>query len=206
MNTTILPDRYYRAVQDPIEGWEATGNYTDTRNIKVVWHKTVGTNYPRSTYVAGGGIPHFTITRDGTVYQHYSLNQFSRALRNLWGGVQTNLDGAIQIEMVGHPGAGSTRAQRKSMKQLSRWFNKKGVAGRWINGAPTFVKYKRVGQKKLSNAGWDNGSGHCGHIDIPENDHWDPAFLDSEVAAIERGWESPWSIIKRLRARIRANG
>ena len=206
MIATILPDRYFRAVQDPIEGWTNTGNYTDTLNLKVVWHKTVGGHYPRATYVTGGGIPHFTIDQDGTVYQHYSLNQFSRALRNLWGGVQTNLDGAIQIELVGYPGKGSPKAQRKAMKQLSRWLFKKGVPGQWLNGAPTYAKYMQVRQQKLTNSAWSNGSGHCGHIDVPENDHWDPAFRGGEVAAIEKGWESPWSIVKRLRERIRANG
>ena len=64
MPATYLPDKYYRAIQDPIEGWKTTGQYSDTENIKVVWHKTVGGNYPRSTYVRGGGIPHFTIARN----------------------------------------------------------------------------------------------------------------------------------------------
>lgn len=203
--TTILPDLYPEAVFRPVMGHETTGNYTDSENLKAVWHKTVGSNMPWSTYEAGGGVPHVTFDRDGTVWQHYSFNQYSRALRNLWGGVQTNLDGAIQIELVGYPGKGSTKAQRKAMRKFSRWLFKHGVPGKWLNKRPTEARYRKRGQKKLSNEEWDNGSGHVGHIDIPENDHSDPRLLKAEWKAIERGWISPWTLLSNLRKKFKTS-
>ena len=199
--------RYPQAHWDPIAPWATTGGMTDLKNLKVVWHTTQGWTYPRSTYAATGGIPHFTIDRDGKVYQHYLLNQFSRALLNLPGGVQTNLDGAIQIEIVGFAGKETTRAQRKSIRRLSAWLTAQGVPGRWMNGAPTKRKHDREGQVKLSMTQWDDGSGHCGHSDVPENNHWDPAFVWATVRAVQGGWKQRDAKIKaridKLRDRVR---
>lgn len=200
-----LPEYVSWAVQRPIPGWEYTPFYSDSEHIKVVWHSTQGLGDPSGWYAVSGGIPHFTILRDGTLLQHYSTYRSSRALKNLWGGVQTNLDGVIQIEIVGFAGEGFAREQRATMRRLTAWFTFHGVAARWIVGAPpTKAAYDTGGQgaSKLSDDAWDDGRGHCGHINVPENDHWDPAFRHADFRAVENGWKD--GINRRKRKRITA--
>ena len=197
--------KFPQAIWDPIIQWP-TGPMIDKINLKVVWHMTQGSSYPRSTYVAGGGVPHFTILTTGVIYQHYSSTDYSRALLNLPGGVTTNHDGAIQVEVVGFAGTPITVAQASAVRALSRWLGNQGVPGRWMNGAPTKRKHDRHGQVKLSNVAWDNGSGHCGHSDVPENNHWDPAMTLRFRRAVEAPWQTKRirARIQRLRARIKA--
>ena len=169
--------RYPHGIWDTIGGW-ASGPYLDDGNPddgKIVWHKTQGDSYPRSTYAAGGGIPHFTVTPDGSVYQHYDTAQFSRALKNKWGGVQTNLDDTIQIEIVGYSGQEAPLAQLTACIKLKGWIERThNIPPTWMNGRPH--RYS----KRLTNKQWDDGTGNCGHSDVPENDHWDPHFTDRE--------------------------
>lgn len=211
-----LPEYVPFAERRPIPGWETTPFYTDSKNIKVVWHTTQGLGDPSGWYAISGGIPHFTILRDGTLLQHYSLYRSSRALKNLWGGVQTNLDGAIQIEISGFAGEALAPAQLVTMRRLTKWFTFHGVPARWLAGAPpTKASYDTGGQgsQKLSMDAWDSGSGHVGHINVPENNHWDPAFRRASFKAIENGWQDGKDRRKRrrltkrirnLRSRIRA--
>jgi hypothetical protein len=207
--TLKLPALYPGAIWDPINPWATTGYNQDIDNPKVVWHTTQGSSYPRSTYVQGGGVPHYTIDRDGNVFQHYHNTHYSRALLNLSGGVETNKDGAIQIEIVGFAGKPVTRAQRAAIRELSEFFTKSGIPGRWMNDAPTIEKYRQVGLDKMSPLGWDHGSGHCGHSDVPENDHWDPALTRLTRRAIEAPWKAAdrkreiRERIKELRDRIK---
>ncbi len=163
----------------------STGRYTDTEHYKPVWHKTQGyDNVLTAVYPKTGSIPKMTILSTGELHQHYSMNRYDRGLRNQSGGVQTNLDGAISIEMVGFVGRGSTKAQRKMMTRLTAWFTAQGIKTGWLNGPPIAGRTP----PRLSQKAWDDGSGHCGHIDVPENNHTDPKFLAGEIAAIEAGW------------------
>lgn len=203
-----LPERCPFARWRPVPGWETTPGYSDSINIKPVWHSTQGGSDPFEWYKISGGIPHFTIQTDGTIDQHYSTHRSSRALKNLFGGVETNLDGAIQIEIVGFAGTGFTRSQRNTMRKFSEWLTFHGVAGRWIIGAPpTKVAYDSQGQgaQKLSNSAWDQGQGHCGHINVPENDHVDPQFLPADYLAVESGWLDANNRRQRERITVRIN-
>ena len=182
-----LPSRCPFADWEPFPSWP-TGRYTDTVNYKVVWHTTQGYDtglYP--TYRSGGGIPKFTIFSTGRIAQHYDMNRFDRALRNQSGGVQTNLDGAISIEIVGFAGTEHTPDQLEAIERLSAWLTEIGIPGVWLNGRPTAAR-RRNGTSRLSQSAWDNGSGHCGHIDVPENDHTDPGFVTKTWRAVEAGW------------------
>jgi len=191
-------DHLPNARWDPIAPWATTGPMRDLVHLKVVWHTTQGSSYPRTTYERTGGVPHYTIDRDGTIYQHYRNSHYSRALLNLPGGVETNLDGAIQVEIVGYAGEKVTKAQRASITRLSAFFTAEGIPGVWLNGAPTKTKHRLVGVEKMSLVRWDFGSGHCGHIDVPENNHWDPAFVRSTRLAVEEPWRR-----RRIRERIK---
>lgn len=178
--------RYGAAVWDPITQWPTAPYWLDgnANDWKVVWHVTVGSNYPRSTYVQTGGVPHFTFDRDGTVYQHYDTNHYSRALLNLSGGVQTNLDQAIQIEIVALPVQPLTVAQRVAIERFVNWLHTvhPSIQRRWIGRRPPARSYALANSAgwRLSNSAWDDGNGHCGHSDVPENTHWDPAWTQED--------------------------
>jgi len=179
-----LPDRCPFAIWTHYNQWP-TGDYTDDVNLKAVWHKTQGyDNVITAVYPKTGGIPKLTILSTGVLHQHYSMNNHDRGLRNLPGGVQTNLDGAISIEIVGFTGKDVTTAQRFMITRLTTWLSGLGIPGVWLNGAP--IAGRRP--TRLTPTAWDNGNGHCGHIDVPENNHTDPGFTPSTLAAVEAGF------------------
>lgn len=173
-----IPSRVPRAIWHPIAGWP-TGAFSGGPH-KVVWHTTQGYNIPWSTYRNGGGIPHLTIPHDGRTRQHYGLDVYSRALANQWGGVQTNLDGAWQIEIVGFAGKHFTAEQEREILRLHRFFiDECGIEPTYPAGRPTGHADPR--DPKL----WDTSGGFWGHSQVPENNHWDPAFRDRLWSSIE---------------------
>lgn len=178
-------DVYPEALWRPVPGWTTTGPLSDTQHWKIVYHKTQGDGDPFSTYQRTGGIPDLTLHKDGQFDQHYTFNRYSRALRNLWGGVQTNLDGVIQIEIVGWVDLPMTAPQVAALVAFVQWATRLGVAPGWLNGPP--ITGRSV--PRLSFDAWDNGSGHCGHIDVPENNHTDPRFTQFDVDAIESAFK-----------------
>lgn len=180
----MLPKRIPGAIWHPISQWP-TGPFTDSRNLKVVWHTTQGSGAGAlSWYRTSGGIPHATLMEDGTVRQHYELDQYSRALLNKPGGVQTNLDGAIQFEIAGFAGRKVTAAQRATLRKTSAWLTEHGIVPDFPLGRPSGGS-----DRKATFSQWDNGKGHFGHSQVPENDHTDPNFTDGTWAAIQNGFE-----------------
>ena len=151
-----------------------TGPFRDPFNRKAVWHTTEGSDSVLNWYPVSGGIPHFTILTTGVIKQHYSCNNFSRALRNFRGGVETNTDGAIQIEIVGYAGKEHTPAQLASIRRLAAWLtDEKHVAPVFPMGRLS-KPYRRA-----TNEEWDDGVGHFAHGQIPEQDHTDPDMTDA---------------------------
>jgi len=167
------------AIWDPITPWY-TRVGTLRSHTKIIEHKTQGSNYPRSTYVAGGGVPHFTVTRD-RIYQHFDTRVWSRALRNLAGGVQTNLAGAIQYEAVGFSGQ-TDLAVARNCRRLADWIERTHkIPHVWPGGRPP----THPGQlDHVSTHTWNTAKGHYAHSQVPENNHWDPAWTDQEWAVI----------------------
>src|SRR5262245_58042937 len=83
----------------PISG--PSGSFTGGP-FKIVHHTTEGSSAQGAfnAFRAHRSDPHFTV--DATkIFQHIDTGKAARALRNLEGGVQTNRDSAIQIEVVG---------------------------------------------------------------------------------------------------------
>ena len=122
--------------------------------------------------------PHFTVTRDGKIFQHYPINRACRALRNYAGGVQTNRDGdfCIQIEVVGY--ARQTTWPEVQINAVLRVMAfAKQQAGipmalplEFGNGS----EYGFFNPLELTNDEWVHFTGWCGHQHVPENTHWDP--------------------------------
>ena len=159
-----------------------TGPMRDTENRKGVMHTTQGGDGVLTWYPVSGGIPHFTIMTTGEVVQHYACSRHSRALRNLRGGVETNTDGAIQVEIVGYAGKEHTPAQRTAITQLVRWLTAEGHV-------PPTTPMGRMSKpyRQATFAEWDNGEGWFAHGQIPEQDHTDPDMTDATWEAFLAG-------------------
>ena len=72
--------------------------------FKIVHHTTEGSTYAgaRAAYKANRSDPHFTVSGDD-IFQHIDTAEAARSLKNPPGGVETNRDSAIQIEVKSVP-------------------------------------------------------------------------------------------------------
>ncbi len=93
-----------------------------------VLHTTESTRFvPRAgDYFGNSSYPHFTcMVASGRFYvwQHISIRRAARALKNRSGGVQTNREGVIQIEVVGTALKPFTQsnAMVEGLRDLMRW-------------------------------------------------------------------------------------
>ena len=157
----------------------SSGSYT-SGPFKGVLHTTEGGSAGGAigAYKANNSWPHFTVDRDGTVYQHMGIDVAARSLQNKSGGVQTNRDSAIQIEVVGWASKPAwPLAQVAGLISLMRWIEKEaGVKPH----APVFGSSEQYGERnplEFSQAQWDAFDGWCGHQHVPENSHWDPGAI-----------------------------
>ena len=162
--------------------------------FKGVLHTTEGSTAAGAiaAYRSNNSWPHFTVTFEGgvfKVYQHLPINVAARSLKNLSGGVQTNRDSAIQIEIVGK----AADAPSFPDQYLS------GIAGlmRWIESqtgikphAPAFKAYPgsygAANGVRIAPDAWDNFDGWCGHQHVPENDHGDPGLFPIEKVLLHQ--------------------
>lgn len=165
--------------------------------MRGVIHTTEGSSVSGAVaaYKANNSWPHFTVDRDGLVWQHLPINKAARALRNQSGGVETNRQGAIQIEVVGF--ASKTvwpPAQVLAMNFLMRWIEAQtGI----LPQAPAFGNSSQYGLRnplEFTYIEWQNFNGWCGHQHVPENTHWDPGAIDINLLLPEM--ESPMAIVR----------
>ena len=124
--------------------------------------------------------PHFTVAQDGKVYQHVPLDRAARSLQNQSGGVETNRQGAIQIEVVGYAARPDwPLAQVTAMILLMRWIE--AQTGIKPGTFPVFGDSKQYGLRnplEFTPAQWNDFNGWCGHQHVPENSHWDPGAIN----------------------------
>ena len=173
---------YPPAVRRPVPGWEDTGTLTDTENLKLVWHKTQGSSDPFEWYKVTGGIPDLTCQKDGTMHQHYPFDRFSRALKNLRGGIETNRDGVIQVEVVGYVGQEATNGQLNSIAEFMLWCQETlDIPTTWPLGRPRGAADHGPHRDSV----FDNTGGQYGHSQGGEQDHTDPNWTDREWSFIE---------------------
>lgn len=125
---------------------------------------------------------HFVVD-DTRIIQLLDTDKAARALRNEWGGVQTNRDSAIQIELVGFAGKPKSKASLANVRRLCRWLeDHHGIPRVWPNGYPNPPKNgKDPGHHNRNAHNWDTMGGHYGHSQVPENIHWDPAYTKEET-------------------------
>lgn len=142
---------------------------------KGVLHTTEGASATGAfaAFKANNSWPHFTVGQDGKVYQHIGVDVAARALQNLAGGVQTNRDSVIQVEVVGWASKPVwPLVQIEAVRRLMRWVEEQtGV----LPEGPVFNPQSSV--KRFTGAQWDSFAGWCGHQHVPENNHWDPGAI-----------------------------
>lgn len=173
------------ATWKPISG--SSGSYLGGP-AKIVHHTTEGSTAAgaMSAYRANRSDPHFTVDAT-TIYQHIDTSFAARSLRNASGGVQTNRDSAIQIEVVGFAAKPKNLSTLANVAKLCRWIEANhGISKVWPNGFPKPSRNGRddPGGHNRNAGNWDTKSGHYGHCHVPENDHWDPGYTSAEVALI----------------------
>lgn len=117
--------------------------------------------------------PNFLVGRDAKgkvrILQFIPVGYMAAALENRPGGVDTNREAAVQVEIAGYskrtrwsPDSEVTAALGALMAELED-----------VVGIPLqHDDIKRDWRRWLSSSGW------FGHIDVPENTHWDPGALD----------------------------
>lgn len=169
------------AIQKSISG--TVGRYNGGP-YKIVHHTTEGSTAQSAfdAYKANMSDPHFTLDHV-TIYQHIDTGTAARSLENLDGGVDTNRDSAIQIEVVGYAGRPKDKWTLLNLARLCRWLEKEhAIPKEWPNGFPKPPKNgKDPGGHNRNSKNWDTKGGHFGHCHVPENTHWDPAYTQAEV-------------------------
>lgn len=142
-----------------------------------VLHTTEGASYAgaRGSYVQHRSNPHFTVN-GSMVWQHCAINRAARSMQNKEGGVETNRQSCIQIEVVGFAANPVwTPDTIESTRRVMEWCEKQtGIRPT----APRFLAYPAsYGYKapqRMGNQAWLRWDGWCGHEHVPENDHGDP--------------------------------
>lgn len=144
-----------------------------------VLHTTEGTSYAgaKGAYVKNKSNPHFTV-EGGKVYQHVPINRAARAMQNRSGGVETNRQSAVQIEVVGYASKPNwapetIEATRKLMAWIESQTGIRPYAPRFLGNGDGTIAILNAPQR-MANQAWLRWDGWCGHQHVPENTHWDP--------------------------------
>ena len=173
--------RYPDAIWHPLNG--GAGKFTGGP-FKIVLHTTEGSTAAGALAALGTAHSdsHFVVDRHG-VYQLIDTDFAARSLRNKAGGVETNRDGAFQIEVVGFAGKPHDEATLTNLRRLCRWLEKNYAIPRVFPAGRLPQSYAEASKPGARPADvWDTQGGYYGHSQVPENTHWDPAFSDKEVA------------------------
>lgn len=143
--------------------------------------------------IAAGNEVHFCLNPvQGGLVQILPADRAARGLLNLDGGVQTNRQGRVhlQVEVIGyaaHPWIEDlTPAGRQDLARMVAYADSWGVPRTHPNGDQGPLSATRP--KVRSVTAWNGPGGHFCHGDVPENDHWDhgPIRLSSLWAAADQ--------------------
>lgn len=167
-----------------VEGAQ-TGSYTSGPR-KLVLHTTEGAlEGALAAYANKRVVPHFTWDRASRRrLQHVDTDRSVSALANDSGGVQTNRDGAIQVEITGFA-ADSHNWSDSDLRWIAEGIKEvcevEGID--WRNfrtfvGEEAGTIAREDAPQRMSFAEWDAFDGVCGHQHVPENHHWDPGRLN----------------------------
>lgn len=134
--------------------------------------------------IAHGNEVHLTFNPiTGQVVNLLPANRAGRGLMNKAGGVQTNRNGVvnIQVEVIGYarnPWTDDlTPAGRATLNRIVSWMDSLGIPR--VSPAGPSPKTSK-GPFPRSTAAWSK-SGHFDHAQIPENFHWDHGGAEWDV-------------------------
>lgn len=157
-----------------------------------ILHTTEGSSWPG--YHNGADAPQLTFHPKLLQWrQHCPINWAGRALVDSPGGVSTNRNHVVQIEIIGTSGWASTENPNRSYTLDDSWKSENlsqealkalGSFALWLNkewGVPltspvTFSSWR--GAKRMSSDQWDSFVGWAGHQHVPENAHTDPGKVN----------------------------
>lgn len=176
-----------------LKDWEridgnSSGDFTDVKHRKLVIHRTEGMTVAGAVgaYRKNNSWPHATADPySKRRVQHVSLDKASRATRNESGGIETNRDGVINLEIVGFS-ANSGLLTEPYLKWLGEEVFRPIMIVRAI---PTIITPRKLAKNSTEGYGlktqfrmkpeeWDFFTGLCGHCNVPENTHWDPGAMN----------------------------
>lgn len=137
----------------------------------------------KDNYFGHQNYPHLTVAnQDGKFvsWQHISIRKAARALANRSGGVQTNREGVIQIEVVGKAASPFTQDPVivEGLRKLMRWIESQTKIPRKTGVTFWAGKYGIDVPHRMTNAQWVAYEGWCAHQHVPENTHYDAGAID----------------------------
>lgn len=181
-----MPDVWYlNATRKPVPGLSGGGSMVGGKP-RAVHHTTEGGSVSgaEATYAKTKAAPHFTIDYVAdVVHQHLPVDVAATALKNLDGGVQTNRQGdvCIQIEWVGYakdPFTAKRGIAGPKVRAFLDWIRAWGIPDAWPMGGPLGYPQSYGGDNGDRNARvWVDTAGHYGHSQTPENLHGDPGAI-----------------------------
>jgi len=140
-----------------------------------VIHETLTTTLPG--YRNMTTCPHLTIMRNGQIYQHIPFDRAARSLRNMAGGVQTNRQGSVcvQIEFIGYSDKDDwSTAQITAARKFMQWAEANlGIPFTFPLPVGGPEQYGLKNPLEMSFDQWNRFTGWCEHLHVPENTHWD---------------------------------
>lgn len=174
---------------------------------KALLHATIAGSNALPGYDGGYSAPHETYlwrpdTKVLRAVQHTDYTIAARSLRNEPGGVETNRDHTLQIELAGYIGSWGTiptggfdieAAPDTYWEQLADLWGPVVVSHgvKNVTFEPPWIPSNRMGLSY-----WDNYSGLCAHILCPENDHVDLRVSDhAQQILLDKIWGGGSSII-----------
>lgn len=157
------------------------GDFGKGKGNRIVWHTTEGHGIETMWNVLKNknAASHFLIdpsAGDSQVYQMIPLNKAARSLQNDQGDWhETNKAGdhTIQIEIVDYARNAGNWGEHfyADLAALACLIDHRVDV---IRNAPSFVN-----PKQMTDAAFEVFRGHCGHVHVPDNDHWDPGKLST---------------------------
>lgn len=186
---------------------QSGGSYT-SGPPKLVLHTTETSGMPG--YSGGATAPHITYDpRSRFFIQHTPFTTAARALKNEAGGIQTNRDTALQIEIICYSNkpvadqqpyrdwVGDLDKIEGALKDLQAFIDwvcqEWGVQKIWPGKQALYYGEANAPGFRMSQSEWDKYNGVCGHQHVPENTHWDPGALDWTTLMKEENmvWTKP---------------
>lgn len=177
------------------------GSYTSGPG-KFLWHTTEGSwDGSMSVFRSRLTAPHVMVDpKARRRVQFIPLDRSAYALRNEAGGVETNREQVLQVEVVWW----AARAHELTDGDLE-WLGREVLAP-MVAAAPFPIAVDRFptfygpdagftlatpdARQRMPAGVWDSFSGQVGHQHVPENSHWDPGALNvAKITAAAQGDE-----------------